>query len=286
MADEPEKKIEDPEEKNPLSAIILTVVIVVVAIYSTAYGLQTLQWVNAHRWARESSYLYDVPQPVQRIASGAPAPTAALDTIAAETTASDKKPDTQTKTTDVTEYGYQMIVPWAGHVKESPSAGGAEFRFDSGQVIVFGDPDAQLDTVHILRDTQGPEYTDYQPLFADGSIANNYDLYSAVYNASPAQISPFSNYAKAQRARILLLLKLSFGFDLAKPIYSFDFGANRGFQFGDPTKGPVAVRVFDNHDKQFRFIFTVFEGSNAQITQADLNQSIQSLRSVLAAASK
>ncbi len=263
MAEEPEKKVEDPEEKSPLSAIVLTAVIIIVAIYSTSYGLQTLQWISAHRWASASSFLNDVPQPVQTAAS-----------------------DAQTKTTDVTEYGYQMMVPWTGHMKESPSAGGAEFKFDSGQVIVFGDPDAQLDTVHILRDTQGPEYADYQPLFSDGSISNNYQLFDAVYNASPAQVSPFSNYAKAQRARILLLLKLSFGFDLAKPIYSFDFGSNKGFQFGDPAKGPVAVRVFDNHDKQFRFIFTVLSGANAQISQSDLNQSIQSLRSVLAPPSK
>ncbi|HTZ73461.1 MAG TPA: hypothetical protein VMB47_06050 [Candidatus Aquilonibacter sp.] len=284
MAEEPEKNVEDSKEKGPLSAIILTVLIIIVAIYSTSYGLQTLQWISAHRWASQNPWLYDVPQPVL----AATAPNAALspENTAPDPRPKEKKESAGEKTTDLTEYGYQMTVPWGGTMKESPSAGGAQFKFDSGQVVVFGDPDAQLDTLHILRDTQGPEYAAYQPLFANGSIATNYDLYDAVYSASPSQVSPFSNYAKAQRDRILLLLKLSFGFDLAKPIYSFDLGANKGFQFGDPTQGPVALRVFDNHEKQFRFIFTVFTGSGAQITQADLNQAIQSLRSVLAPAAK
>jgi hypothetical protein len=279
MAEEPEKTVEDPEERSPLSAIILTVLIIIVAIYSTSYGLQTLQWISAHRWAGQNAWLYDVPQAVS---TTAPYNDPTAQTSAIDPKAKAKGAKGESKTTDITEYGYQMTVPWTGPAKESPSAGGAQFKFESGQVVVFGDPDAQLDTLHILRDTQGPEYAAYGPLFADGSIATNYDLYSAVYNASPSQASPFSTYAKAQRERILLLLKLSFGFDLAKPIYSFDFGANKGFQFGDPAKGPVALRVFDNHEKQFRFIFTEFTGSGAQITQADLNQAMQSLRSVLA----
>jgi hypothetical protein len=274
-----EEPLNDESEKSSAwSAIILVAIIIIVAIYSTSYGLQTMQWISAHQWASANPWLRDVPQPI--VSSNAA--TVAADTAPTPTAKSNgKKVEGQPNGTDVGEYGYQMTVPWTSRMKETPSAGGAQFRFDTGQIIVFGDPDAQLDTVHILRDTPGDQYMPFAPLFANGSIAENYDLYKAVYDSSPSQVSPMTNYATAQRDRILLLMKLSFGFDLAKPIYSFDFGRNKGFQFGNPAKGPVAIRAFGPHDKQFRFIFAVFSGSGGQITQEDINQAMQSLASAV-----
>lgn len=273
---------EDEEQGSGLTAMILVGVTILVAIFCIGYGLQTLQWIAGHQWARQNAWLYDTPKPVaSSTSSGATAATAApAAELAADTKG--KKSDAQSKGTDLTEYGYQMNVPWTSKMKESASAGGAEFRFATGQVVIFGDPDAQLDTLHILRDTPGEQYLPYAPLFANGAIQTNYDLYNAVYNASPSQVTPFTNYATTERDRVLLLMKLSFGFDLARPIYAVDFGKNRGFQFGDPTAGPVVVHVFDPHDKHLRFIFTVASGSGGQITQADINQAVQSMMPVAA----
>ncbi len=280
MADEPEKisepeQNEDEEQASAWFAIILVAITIIVAIFSISYGLQTLQWISGHQWARQNAWLYDTPKPVTNSNASAANATAP----AAELTSDikGKKTDVRSKGTDLSEYGYEMNVPWMSKMKENPSAGGAEFRFATGQVVIFGDPDAQLDTVHILRDTPGEGYLAYAPLFANGVIQTNYDLYNAAYNASPSQVTPFTNYATAQRDRVLLLMKLSFGFDLARPIYSLDLGNNRGFQFGDPSAGPVALHVFDPHDKHLRFIFTVASGSGGQITQADINQAVQSL---------
>lgn len=285
MSDERQKLEEetsDDEDRSSRSAIILVVIIILVAIYSTTYGLQTLQWFAGHRWASQNPWLYDTPA---QIASSNAATNAAPEvaptpvSVAAKAKRNSRSGEPP-KTTDLSEYGYQMTVPWTSKMKESPSAGGAEFRFATGQVVVFGDPDAQLDTLHILRDTPGEQYLSYAPIFANGAIQTNYDLYKAVYSATPSQVTPFTNYAAAQRSRVLLLTKLSFGFDLAKTIYSFDFGTSKGFQFGDPAKGPVAIRAFDPHDKQLRFIFTVASGSGGQISQADINQAMQSLEPV------
>lgn len=282
MADEREEisepeRDEDEEQGSGRTAMILVAVAIVVAVFSISYGLQTLQWIASHQWARQNAWLYETPKPIASSdASGTTAPASAP---AAElpAAAKGKKSDAQPRGTDLTEYGYIMNVPWTSKMKENPSAGGAEFRFSTGQVVIFGDPDAQLDTVHILRDTPGEQYLSYAPLFSTGLIQTNYDLYKAAYNATPLQVTPFTNYDTAQRGRVLLLMKLSIGFDLAKPIYSFDFGNNRGFQFGDPASGPVALHVFDPHDKHLRFIFLVAYGSGGQITQADINQAVQSL---------
>ena len=81
----------------------------------------------------------------------------------------------------------------------------------------------------------------------------NYALYKLIYGVSPAQTSPFMQAQDAMRKNVLLLWKLSFGFDLPGGIHSFEFGPNHGFEFGDPSGGhPVAVRSFDDFDKQFR----------------------------------
>jgi hypothetical protein len=277
---------EDPEKSSSLSAIILTVIIIIVAVYSTTFGTQTLQWIDAHRWAAANPWLRDVPQPVAAASANAAAATSPAMAMMAMKPARAKgaKAPEESNSTTLTAYAYVITVPWTAKNKEKPSPGGAEFRFDSGQVVVFGDPEAQLDTLHILRDTPTSEYAAYSAIFNDGSISTNYALYKAVYGVSPSQISPFMNYNAAQRDRILLLTKLSFGFDLEKPIYSFDFGKIRGFQFGDPATSPVAIRAFNSLDKQFRFIFTVASGSSGQVTQDDINQAMQSLQSVSAEA--
>ena len=41
-----------------------------------------------------------------------------------------------------------------------------------------------------------------------------------------------------------------------------------------------AVRVFDNRDRQFRFIFLVTAGTSAKIAQDDINTIVQSLQPV------
>ena len=64
-------------------------------------------------------------------------------------------------------------------------------------------------------------------------------------------------------------------------VHSFAFGNNRGFEFGDPANGrPVALRVFNGDDKQFRFIFVNVPGSASVFTQDDINTAVQTLHSV------
>jgi hypothetical protein len=85
------------------------------------------------------------------------------------------------------------------------------------------------------------------------------------------------------RMNALLLWKLSFGFDLPADgqFYSFDWGKVRGFQFGDSAKQrPVAVRVFDDRDRQYRFILTTAAGSTGKITQDDIDTIIQTVKPV------
>ena len=264
-----EREDQDTEKSGTLAAMILMVVVVLIGAYSLAYGLQTLVWIEARQWSNLNPWLNDVPMALPgKVASPAVSP---------------KPPGkvAQPQVTQLRAYDYEFSVPWTGKSGATPLHIGTEFRFASGQVVVFFDPETQLDTLRALKSSAPAEYYKFQSVFRDQSVESNYALYQAIYSASPAQASPFLSQDAAQRINALLLWKLSFGFDQRPGIYSFDFGRNRVFQFGNPADArPVAVRVFDDQDRQFRLLFTVAAGSKAQITQDAINTAVQSLQMV------
>jgi hypothetical protein len=261
---------EEPKESGARSAIILAVLVTAIALYIAMFGAQTVALLDARRMLSQNPWLSAVPQPMPT-----PAPTPAAPA------AKSASKSALAKTTGLKAYNYQFVAPWTGKFQQTPSLIDVEFHFASGPVVVFFDPDAQADIVRAIRDNPGRAFAAFQPLIGDGGIATNYDLYQAVYTSSPAQVSFRTSPDDSARLRILLLTKLSFGFDLEKTISSFDFGEEKGVQFGDPAKGvPAALRVFNRRDKQFRFIFTVRDGSAAHITQNDINQTVQSLQPV------
>ena len=249
---------EDSEKNGARSAIILLILVFLVAGFGVKFGLQTLSWIEAKLWASEDPWLATVPQPL-------PAPAAAP-----------KGP--QLKASD-----YEFNSPWPGNPKPVGLLTATQFRYDTGQVIVFFDPESQIDTVRAMKTSNPTEYQKFATVFADKPINSNYELYQDVYSAAPAQLSPLMDTRDALRSNALLLWKLSFGFDLPADgqFYSFDWGKIRGFQFGDPAKQrPIALRAFDERDHQYRFILTVAVGASGKITQDDVDTILQTVQPV------
>jgi hypothetical protein len=249
---------EDSEKNGARSAIILLILVLLVAGFGVKFGLQTLSWIEAKLWASEDPWLATVPQPL-------PAPAAA-------------PKGSQLKASD-----YEFNSPWPGNPKPVGLLTATQFRYDTGQVIVFFDPESQIDTVRAMKTSNPTEYQKFATVFADKPINSNYELYQDVYSAAPAQLSPLMDTRDALRSNALLLWKLSFGFDLPADgqFYSFDWGKIRGFQFGDPSKQrPIALRAFDERDHQYRFILTVAHGASGKITQDDVDTILQSVQAV------
>jgi len=245
------------EKRATRTAILLLVAVFLVAGYAVEFGPQTLVWFNAKRLAPNDPWLADVPQPL-------PSTT----------------PQPLPKGEPIKAYNWEFAQLWP-IAKISPSVNFIEIRFKPGQSITFFDPDVQLDTLRVLKNSNPLEYQKFANLFADQPIDTNFALYQNVYGASPAQLSPFMPVRAAMRVSALLQWKLSFGTEGSAPAHSFVFGDNRGFQFGDPSSGsPIAVRVFNDRDRQFRFLFNVAAGSGAKFTQDNLNAIIASLRPV------
>ncbi len=247
------------EKTSAWPAIGLAAFAILVAIFSLKYGLQTLTWLEAKSLASSNAWVAEVPQPL----APTPAPTGKIDQIKL--------------------YNFQFNAPWPGKYKSVETLTHSTVRFDSGQVLVFCDPDTQKDTVGSLKKSDPLEYQKFAAVFAGAPVDSNFSLYQQVYGAAPSVISPLMNPGDAQREHTLLGWKLAFGPDLdaGGAFRSFDWGTVKGFQFGDPAQGrPVAVRAFDDRDRQFRFIFLVSGGSSAAITQDQINSAVSSLKPV------
>jgi len=254
---------EKPKKDSSREAIILLVVVLAVAGYCIRYGLQTLTYIEAKMWARTDPWLNDVPVPLPP-----PAPLPDL------SKAKDKP--TFVKTSE-----WEFRVPWKGEPKEVHLPTAIEFQFDSGQSITFYDPNEQADSLGQLKKLNPLNYEKLTNVFQGAIPQTNYELYRDVYSASPTQMSLFMPLSDAMRANVMLLWKISFGVDAQPGIRSFEWQKARGFEFGDPSKGgPVALRVFDNQDRQFRFLFVTRAGTQGTFTQDDVDFVIQTLQPI------
>jgi hypothetical protein len=146
---------------------------------------------------------------------------------------------------------------------------------------MFFDPEAQRDLLREITSGEQVQYNQFRNMFIGQSFGSNYDLYNAVYSASPAGVSPWIPVREAMRINQLLLWKLSFGVAATPGIHAIAFGSNRGFEFGDPSSGrPVALRIFNGRDKQFQLFFLVAGGSEAKISQDDIDLAVESLEPI------
>jgi hypothetical protein len=276
---------DDSEKVSSRSAVILAIVTVVVAAFAIMYGLQTLVWAKTKFWAKDNPWIVTVPSQLAApaAAASASATPAASDAMAGAAPGSGKKARAG-KAADADKiepekaYGLQFIPPWKGDVKIEPSATATIFRFPAGQVVVLFDPQTSVDTLRELETVTSAQYLTVLSLFGPKPFDSNYDLYKSVYGASPVQASPFQDRGEALRLNELLLMKLSFGVEAPGDIFTFEFGNNRGLQFGDPSKGlPVAAHVFNERDDQFRLIVTTTAGSSAAITQNEVDAVLASV---------
>ena len=162
--------------------------------------------------------------------------------------------------------GYIFSVPWEGI---SSTKGGAtptssvSIVFASGnQFGVLGPPvsDAQMmKNIHDIG-TLDPSY----------QIKTQYDLDNATFNVIPDQVTITTPGNDATLIALLLILK-SAELITAGKLYSFNTGAIKGFQLGDPSAGrEVVIYCYDSDGNRF----TVVTGG----TQSEIDYILASIR--------
>lgn len=234
--------------------IILALITLAVGVYVIAYGLQTTFYFQAHHWASSIPFLKEIPQPVPSTAAS----------------------PVQEK--NLSFYGVNFEAPWKGIASQKPGDAQSEVYFKAGPVIIFFNPAGEKDILSSIHDGPPQMYDKYRAVFGEDLFSTNYDLYEAVYGASPGSLSPFMARAQVERIGTLLEWKMAFGASGASAIYNVKTNNLRGLQFGDTSRDPMIVlRLFDSHNAQYRLLFTSKAGTGT-FAQSDVNCVLNSLQ--------
>lgn len=241
------------KEDSPRITIVLALVTLAIGIYSMVYGLQTTFYFQAHSWASRNPFLRET---LQQLPSTAASPV-------------------QTK--NLSFYNLNFAAPWKGIASQKSGGAQSIMSFTSGPIIIFFDPQTEADPLETIRDGDPNLYSRYQQVFGHDLFPSTYDLYEAVYGASPSLLSPVMPRGKMDRIAALLEWKLNFGSDGASAIYSVSAAGMRGIQLGDPSRDHmVNVRLFDSRNHQYRLLFTSTKGPGT-FPQADINCVLDSI---------
>jgi hypothetical protein len=242
------------KKESARATIILALVTLVIGIYALTYGLQTTFYFQAHHWARKTPFLKETPQPLpSTIASPA-----------------------QEK--NLSFYEMSFDAPWKGIASQTKGDAHSEVDFTAGPVVIFFNPQDEKDILSSIRDGDLDTYHRYEDIFGANLFSSNYDLYLAVYGASPAALSPFLSREQVVRMGTLLEWKLAFGASGASAIYTVHAGGMHGLQFGDPSRDAmIAERLFDAQNAQYRLLFTSKAGRGT-FPQSDINCVLDSLQ--------
>ena len=248
------------KKESARATVILALVALAIGAYVLLLGLQTMFYFQVKYWASSAPFLKEVPQPLP------------------STTAS----PVQEK--NLQFYGVNFAAPWKGIASQKSGDSEAEVIFNAGPVIVFFNPQGEKDIIGGIREGDPDTYHRYQAVFGQNLFASNYDLYLAVFGASPAAVSPFMSRDKVERIGTLLEWKLAFAENGASAIYTLQANGMQGLQFGDPSRDRViVVRLFDSRKGQYRLLFSSKAGPGT-FPQSDINcvldsfQPIQTLR--------
>lgn len=234
-----------------------TVLVLTIIAFALVFGPQTIMWCKVRQSAKSDPVLWVLPQ-------------------ALRDSAPKKQPGLK-----LSAYGYEFEVPWGDIDKDKTKSGVSlsVYYFRSGSVLMFGNPEkvANAKEIFLADDEKRKVATQ---LWGEKTLESNFALTKAILETSPAQISVFAPRAKVLGLGILLMLKPSTAVCGETGIFTFDTPTIRGFQMGDPDKRPkcISVSAFDTADHQLKLTFGIQKVATGQISQAEVNRVLQTVR--------
>lgn len=225
--------------------------IAVLVALTWMYGLQFRNWYRAREEKKTHPSLSLIPRPLP---GGG---------------------ETNEKQTTLTEFGYQIDVPWptvGTRRLETTTA----YLFAGGRGLTWWNPEKLKSTLQLMRNAV--EQTN-RPFHDFLGARTEYDLLRSEFNTTPDQLSPFLSKSEAYRRGMLLDLK---GVELLRgpaAIYSFQSNELRGFQLGDPAKDRrIEIRAFDTNDREVWLMLGADPHSNVTLDQSEISGLERSLR--------
>jgi hypothetical protein len=179
--------------------------------------------------------------------------------------------------------GFSFEIPWDDLDLQKSKFGGniAVFAFQSGKVISFFGPSANHEgLLSTLEKSIGDDKGNMKKLFGPKTTETNYAFHRTILEETPDKVSPFERQRDAIRSSMLLMVKAISSVGGETGLFNVQSGDWKGFQFDDPSKKPkrVTLELYDSQDRHVEIEFYSGTTGAAELTQSDINRTIQSLR--------
>ena len=171
-------------------------------------------------------------------------------------------------------YGYSFQVPWTpeGRREYSSFAG---FWFRGGITITAHDPASNTSLAQNTRKNM----KQFEPEFGSEVLRSDYDWTNAELEATSADLHFWHRRHNVRAAAFLGEKEAEVAERQA--IYRINSGELKGFQIGDPSRDwRVTLELFDSQDRQYKLEFMTQNKGAANLTQADINAIVASLRPI------
>ena len=243
------------ESKRRLFLVGSSVVFGLVVIYLWFFGWTTAFAVQAHWAGKKNPILYMVPVPLP------------------DSSAS----NSHTKKFSISQFEFE--VPWTEMEEANTKAPKNWLALKApdglGMVVIATEPDS---LVQMLKGRGQLDSANLATIFEPEVLQSDYSLAEYMLETTPDRVRPLANRRRnADRLAMLTLKSAILPASANSGIFRIQTPEFRGFQYGDPAKGPRGIQVnLYSTDGKLEFIFSKKNGP-VTITQPEINQVLQSL---------
>jgi hypothetical protein len=239
--------------------IVGSIVLVLVVCYS--WGFQTMIWWKFSRdFSKKMPIVNLTPQSLPNVAANS------------------------SEGMKLSHVGFEFEVPWADLDKEKSKVvrNLAVFAFRSGRVIMFYGPSPTHEDLlsEIEKEMGDKDHNKLRQLFGPEATRTNYAFHKTLLEETPARLSPWMSRREALRSSFLLTFKIVSSVGGETGLFNVAAHDWEGFQFDDPAKQPtrVTLELYDSQDRHVEIIFLWKKNEGVDVTQADLNRVLQTLK--------
>jgi hypothetical protein len=188
----------------------------------------------------------------------------------------------------VAYFGYEFELPW-DDVDEQKSRMAETVHvhvtaFHSGNALWFSTFPARDFVKNVVEMTKlTPEQ--FRQVYGEEAFESDLGFVRTMLQVTPRDMSPFMSKKQAGASTVLLLIKVLAVSEADSGIFAIRTPDFQGFQFGNPQSRPSRIRedLYAN-DGGIEFIFFRGRGMAPNVSQAELNRTLQSVRKTSSAA--
>jgi hypothetical protein len=183
--------------------------------------------------------------------------------------------------TQLSYYGVKFETPWKQVSSVQQASSLVRVQFDDGQFVVLLDPAKRINRLKVSRDSALAKGRDISEVYGRDVMKSNYAFLHEILYLTPAQISLFSGWKRFVRDGVFLQLKHMEAAGAQTGLFCFQSGRLQGFQKGDPHKADVVIiDAFDESDREYEVWVGRTIGTQAVVTQEDINAILSTLEAL------